>query len=81
MTKFEKKKLELELNRFITLNFEKPSNCKDELQTAYYIQELSAIIKEFKEQWNYVPESAYALLNQYNNLHQKQGYIDFVKRQ
>ena len=78
MTNFEKKKLQFEFARFAKMNFEKPCNCKDVQQVGYYIQELSAKIEELQDQWGYVPDMAYTLLDQYNQLHRKMVYAGFI---
>jgi hypothetical protein len=66
MTRFEQKKLDVEFNRFTKMNFDKPQKCKSIGQIRYYVDELSIKIKEFKASFNYVPNSAHALLSQYN---------------
>jgi len=66
MNPFEQKKLDLEIKSFVSRNFEKPSNCKNLEQIRFYINELCQKIEEYRRQFNYVPNSAYALLAQYN---------------
>lgn len=78
MSDFEKKKLEIEFKSFILKHFEKPSNCKNLEQVRFYVQELSAHIQEFEQKFSYVPESAYALLSQYNSVHSAAVHKHFV---
>jgi len=74
MTRFEQKKIEMEFHRFTRMNFESPTECRSLGQLQYYIHELSDKIKELKSAFNYVPNHAYVLLNQYN---QKQNRLIF----
>ena len=66
MTRFEQKRLDLEFSRFTKMNFDKPQKCKSIGQIRYYMNELSNKIKDLKRSFNYVPDSAHALLSQYN---------------
>ena len=66
MTRFEQKRLDLEFSRFTRMNFDKPQKCRSIGQIRYYMQELSAKIKEFKAAFNYVPDMAHTLMSQYN---------------
>ncbi len=77
MTDFEKKKLEFEFNQFAKRNFEKPRNCKNIDQIRFYIEELSQKIEEFKSSFDYVPDSAYMLLSQYNRLQNQMIFAEF----
>ena len=64
---YNKKEIEAVFSAFTNRHFEKPSKCKNVEQIRYYIQELSCKINECKKQFNYVPNSAYMLLNEYNS--------------
>ncbi len=64
--KKNKKEIEAVFSAFAYRHFEKPSKCKNMEQIRYYVQELSSKISEYKEQFNYVPNSAYTLLSEYN---------------
>lgn len=66
MSDFEKKKIDTELKRFTSRNFERPSNCKNLEQIRFYVHELSLKIEELRQSTNYVPSWAYTLLTQYN---------------
>lgn len=66
MSKYEKKVLEIEFQKFTRMNFESPAKCKSLVQIRYYIKELSGKIEETKSKFNYVPALAYTLLSQYN---------------
>lgn len=66
MTNYEKKKVEMEFKQFITNNFEKPTSCQNLEQVRFYVKELCVKIEELELVFNFVPESAYALLAQYN---------------
>lgn len=67
MSEFEKKHLERELKNFTARNFVRPSDCRNLDQIRFYIQELCAKIEDYKKRFNYVPNTAYALLSQYNS--------------
>ena len=67
MSRYEQKRMEMEFERFTRMNFEKPAKCKSLVQIRYYIKELSVKIDELKHAFNYVPNNAYTLLNQYNS--------------
>jgi hypothetical protein len=66
MTDYEKLKIENELKSFTTKNFVKPADCKNTEQIQFYIKELCTKIEEYNLRFNYVPDLAYSLLNQYN---------------
>ena len=77
MSKYEKKVLELEFEKFTRMNFEKPTKCKSLVQIRYYIKELTEKIDELKQACNYVPNKAYTLLNQYNNRQNSMIFTNF----
>lgn len=66
MSPFDEKKLDLEIRSFVSRNFEKPHHCKNLEQIRFYISELCHKIEEYRMRFNHVPNSAYALLAQYN---------------
>jgi hypothetical protein len=78
MSEFEKKKIEMELRAFTNKNFEKPVACRNPEQIRFYIHELCTKIDELKNRFDYVPESAYALLAQYTARQNSFVYRDFV---
>lgn len=73
------KKVEMELKNFTAKNFEKPSNCRNAAQIRFYINELCCKIEEYEKKFNYVPEWAYALLNQYTIVQNRLVHLEFVK--
>lgn len=77
MSRYEQKKLEMEFQRFTTMNFEKPAKCKSLGQIRYYIKELTSKIDELKHAFNYVPNNAYTLLNQYNRVQNSLIFSNF----
>lgn len=79
MSEFEKKHLELELKAFTSKNFVRPSDCRNLDQIRYYIQELCAKIEDYKRRFNYVPNTAYQLLSQYNSRQNSMLYRDFIR--
>ena len=64
---FERKRIDNELQQFAARNFEKPSDCKDLEQIRFYVRELCSKIEELENRFEYVPNSAYTLLAQYNS--------------
>lgn len=66
MREYECKKIELELKKFTSMNFVKPSECRNLEQIRFYVGELSLKIEELEKRFNYVPAWAYSLLAQYN---------------
>lgn len=68
MSTYEKRQIENEFKKFTTLNFEKPSKCKSLGQLHYYVAELTKKISELKSRFNYVPERAFILLSEYNQM-------------
>jgi hypothetical protein len=66
MTTSERKQLESELKDFANRNFEKPLDCKNVDQIRFYVRELCLKIEELEKRFEYVPNSAYSLLAQYN---------------
>ena len=79
MSEFEKKHIELELKSFTSKNFVRPSECRNIDQVRFYIQELCVKIEEYKRRFNYVPNTAYSLLSQYNTKQNTLLYWDFMR--
>ena len=67
MSRYEQKRLEMEFEKFTSMNFEHPTKCRSLVQIRFYIKELTVKIDELKKSFNYVPNNAYTLLNQYNS--------------
>ena len=67
MALFSRKEVDIELKNFTTRNFEKPDDCKDLEQIRFYVRELCQKIEELEKRFEYVPNSAYSLLAQYNS--------------
>jgi hypothetical protein len=78
MSEFEKKHLEVELRTFTAKNFVKPAECRNLEQIRFYINELCMKIEEYKKRFNYVPNTAYSLLAQYNSKQNSLLYHDFI---
>ncbi|MEO5600364.1 MAG: hypothetical protein ABIR06_05495 [Cyclobacteriaceae bacterium] len=79
MREFDKKHLESELKNFATKNFVKPSACRNLDQIRYYIGELCLKIEDYKQRFNYVPDTAYSLLAKYNGQQNSMLYKDFIR--
>lgn len=79
MSEFDKKHLESELKTFATRNFVKPSECRNLDQIRYYIGELCLKIEDYKQRFNYVPDTAYSLLAKYNGQQNSMLYQDFIR--
>jgi hypothetical protein len=77
MSDFEKKSLEKDLKSFTAKNFEKPASCRNLGQIRFYIRELCLKIEEYQKRFNYVPNSAYSLLAQYNSRQNSMLHRDF----
>ena len=77
MSDYEKKQLEKEFKRYTSRHLEKPSRCKNLVQIQYFIKELSTKISEYNLQFNYVPDHAYMLLNDYNSSQNKLIFRNF----
>ncbi len=79
MKNINQHQLELELRRFTSRNFEKPSECRNLEQIRYYVRELCEKIKDYERRFNYVPSWAYALLAQYNARQHAMIHREFVR--
>ena len=77
MSEFEKKRIEREFQIFTAKNFESPKRCKNLDQIRFYVQELSTLVEDFKRRFNYVPNSAYSLLTQYNTIQNRLVFANF----
>ncbi len=77
MSPFEQKKIDLEFARFVNVHFDKPRNCRNLDQIRFYVNELSGKIKDFKKNFNYVPDQAYELLSRYNEIQNSMIYAEF----
>ncbi len=71
------RELDMDFRKFTEKNFEKPSKCKNIDQARFYVKELSNIIRDFKERFNYVPNNAYSLLAQYNQIQNRILFQDY----
>jgi hypothetical protein len=80
MSEYEQKSIESNLRSFTNRHFEQPDNCRNLEQTQYYVKELCTKINEYKVKFNYVPDWAYALLSQYNQVHNSLLYKDFHRQ-
>lgn len=79
MSKAEKKHLEIELKKFTSRNFVRPSDCQNLDQIRLYIHELCERIEQYKRSFNYVPNTAYSLLSQYSSKQNSLLYQDFMR--
>jgi len=77
MSDYERKKVEMELKSFTSRNFVRPSECRNLEQIRFYVRELCLKIEELEGKFNYVPNSAYSLLSQYNSRQNAILYVDF----
>ena len=77
MSDYEKLKLEVELKNFTSKNFVKPSDCRNIDQIRFYIKELCSKIEEYERRFNYVPQSIYSLLANYNRVQSNMIYVEF----
>lgn len=77
MSSYERKRLEMELRQFASRNFERPSECRNLDQLRFYVRELCLKIEEFQKRFDYVPNSAYALLAQYNEKQNTMLLLEF----
>ena len=78
MSEFEKRHLESELRKFTSRNFVRPAECRNLDQIRFYISELCVKIEDYKRRFNYVPNTAYSLLSQYNSRQNSLLYRDFI---
>ena len=77
MNDYEKTKLEVELSNFTSKNFVKPNDCRNIDQIRFYIRELCTKIEEYERRFNYVPQSIYSLLANYNRVQSNMIYVEF----
>ena len=77
MSEYERTHLETELNSFTSKNFVKPNECKNIDQIRFYIRELCIKIDEYERRFNYVPQSVYSLLANYNRVQSNMIYVQF----
>lgn len=71
------RELDMNFKRFTEKNFEKPSRCNNLEQARFYVRELSGMIRDFRTKFDYVPQSAYQLLAQYNQIQNRMLFNDF----
>lgn len=77
MSQIEQSQIEIALRKFTDKNFESPTRCKNPEQIRFYVRELCTKIEEYESRFNYVPNWAYSLLSQYNQVQNKMVYIEF----
>jgi len=68
MSEFEKRHLERELKHYTARNFVRPAECR----------ELCLKIEDYKKRFNFVPNTAYSLLSQYNSKQNSLLYRDYI---
>lgn len=66
MPAYEIIRINEELKAFAARNFEKPTVCRDLTQIRFYTAELCLKISECESKYNYTPDWAYRLLEEYN---------------
>lgn len=78
-----KKKADKEFKKITRDKFLNPKSCTQLHQTRAYIFELNKIIQHFESKFNYVPNSAQLLFNEYNTKQEsmlfqkyKEEYLD-----
>jgi hypothetical protein len=79
MNDYRLKRIEMEWKDFVHSNFEKPSACRDLEQIRYYIREITLRIETEMKVNDYVPDWAYSMLAQYNDVQNKILLEDFKK--
>jgi hypothetical protein len=79
MNDYQQKRIEMEWKEFVHSNFEKPSACRNLEQIRYYIREITLRMEAEKKRHDYVPDWAYAILAQYNDVQNKILLADFQK--
>jgi SMC interacting uncharacterized protein involved in chromosome segregation len=77
MTAYEKERIDMELRQFALRNFERPSDCRNLEQIRFYVRELCEKIEDMDRRFNFVPNSAYSLLAQYNARQNNLLLMDF----
>jgi len=78
MSEFEKRHLERELKHYTARNFVRPAECRNLDQIRFYIRELCLKIEDYKKRFNFVPNTAYSLLSQYNSKQNSLLYRDYI---
>lgn len=74
----DKKQLELKWKSLTQRNYKKPTDCRSLEQIRNHIRELCLLIEESKRKYDYVPDTAYHLLAQYNYRQNTLLYKDFI---
>ncbi len=77
MSQFEQSQIDTDLKKFTERNFEIPGKCKNADQIRFYVRELCLKIEEYEARFNYVPNWAYSLLAQYNQVQNEMVYVEF----
>jgi hypothetical protein len=79
MNDYQQKRIEMEWKEFVLSNFERPCACRNLEQIRYYIREITIRMASEKKRHDYVPDWAYAMLAQYNDVQNKILLADFQK--
>jgi hypothetical protein len=77
ITEYEKQRVEMDFKVFTTRNFERPTNCRNLDQIRFYVKELCSKIEEYESRFNYVPQSVYSMLSQYNMAQNRLIEVEF----
>jgi hypothetical protein len=77
MNVYEQKKIELELKKFTSLNFGRPSECNNLEQIRFYAHELSFKIEGLETKFGYTPPWICGCLGQSNAKQNKMLQIEF----
>jgi len=73
------KTVEREFRRFAKTTLVSPRKCKKLEQTRYNIFELHKKINEFRDKFNYVPDDARLLFNEYQVIQDRMVFENFRK--
>jgi len=76
---YEKHRLDEELKSFVSRNFIRPNYCNNLDQIRFYVRELCKKIEEYQARFDYVPQHAYVILNQYNMAQNRLIQQEFTK--
>ena len=66
-----RKSIDKEFKKITKNKFPSPQDCTQLNQTRTYIYELNRIIHHFEKKFNYIPNSAQLLFNEYNTRQEK----------
>lgn len=72
-----KERINKEFNNFVKKEILKPEKCKNLEQIRFYVNGLAQMIKGFQHKYDFVPDTAYGILDRFNKAQNRIIFKDY----